>query len=86
MPDQQYELGTAELEVLKALWDRGPATVREVMNCLHRQQRRVASTTVLTFLKRLEHKGFVASDKSGLAYVYRPTLTRNRVTRSRLRT
>ena len=86
MPDQQYELGTAELEVLKALWGRGPATVRDVMNCLHRQRRRVAYTTVLTFLTRLEQKGFVTSDKSGLAYIYRPTLTRDRVTRSRLRT
>ena len=85
MADQQYELGTAELEVLRALWDGGPATVRQVMNHLHEHGRNVAYTTVLTFLTRLEQKGYVASDKSGLAYVYRATLTKDRVTRSRLR-
>ncbi len=86
MANRQYDLGSAELEVLKALWDAGPLTVREVMNCMHRRRRRVAYTTVLTFLTRLEQKNFVSSDKSGLAYVYRATITRNDVSRSRVRT
>jgi len=86
MAERQYELGTAELEVLKALWEAGPATVRETMNRLHARGRRVAYTTVLTFLTRLEQKGFVTSDKTGLAYVYRAVLTRDRVSRTRLRT
>jgi BlaI family penicillinase repressor len=70
MADRQYELGTAELEVL---------------NHLHKQGRLVAYTTVLTFLTRLEQKGYVVSDKSELAYVYRAAVSRDRVTRSRLR-
>ena len=44
----------------------------------------VAYTTVLTFLTRLEQKGCVTSDKSDLAYVYRPKVTRDKVSRSRL--
>jgi predicted transcriptional regulator len=71
--------------VLRALWDEGPATVREVMQHLHARGRRVAYTTVLTFLTRLEQKGFVASDKSGLAYVYRPKVSRQRISQSRLK-
>lgn len=86
MPPRDYELGEAELQVLKALWDHGPATVREVMNHLHKHDRKVAYTTVLTFLTRLEQKSFVASNKSDLAYVYRAVLSREKVTRSRLRT
>ncbi len=43
------------------------------------------NTTVLTFLTRLEQKGFVSSDKSGLAYVYRAAVSRERVQRSRLK-
>ena len=39
----------------------------------------------LTVLTRLEQKGVVKSDKSGMAYVYRPILTRANVTKSRLR-
>ncbi|MCK6485043.1 MAG: BlaI/MecI/CopY family transcriptional regulator [Phycisphaerae bacterium] len=83
--ERQFELGDAELEVLKALWDAGPATVRQVLAWLHHRGRRVAYTTVLTVLTRLEQKGFVTSDKSGLAYVYRAAVTRERVTRKRVK-
>ncbi|MHC4064425.1 MAG: BlaI/MecI/CopY family transcriptional regulator, partial [Planctomycetota bacterium] len=85
MPGQVYDLGSAELEILKTLWEEGPVTVRSVMNALHRRGRGVAYTTVQTTLTRLEQKGFVKSDKSDLAYVYRPTVTRERFSRSRLR-
>jgi len=85
MTQRQYELGSAELGVLKTLWDEGPATVREVMNRLHEQGRRVAYTTVLTFLTRLEQKGFVKSDRSGVAYVYKTRVSRERVSNSRLK-
>ncbi len=85
MADQQYEIGDAELEVLTVLWDEGPCTVRQVMESLHESGRRVAYTTVLTFLTRLEHKGVVASDKASIAYVYRAAVTRERVRRSRLK-
>lgn len=81
---REHDLGPSELSVLKVLWDSGPATVREVMNALHADGRDVAYTTVLTFLSRLEQKGFVASDKSGMAYVYSAAVNRETVTRSRL--
>lgn len=85
MAPRESDLGTAELEVLKALWERRRATVRQVLNQLHEQGRRLAYTTVLTVLTRLEQKGYVKSDKSGIAYVYRPMVTRAKVTNSRLR-
>ena len=86
MAERQYDLGDAELGALKILWDHGPATVREVLSHLHDTGRRVAYTTVQTLLTRLEQKGYVTSNKSDMAYVYRAKLTRDRVTRSRLRT
>lgn len=82
---REYELGDAELEVLKVLWDDGPATVRSVLDALHGRGRDVAYTTVQTMLTRLEQKGFVRSDKSGQAFVYRAVITRERISRSRLR-
>lgn len=84
--EKSVELGTAELEVLNVLWDHPGSTVRQVLARLHENGRRVAYTTVLTFLTRLEQKGVVESDKSGLAYVYRATVSRDRIRRSRLRT
>lgn len=86
MNQRQYELGNAELEVLKVLWDAGPSTVRDVLNHLHERGRQIAYTTVQTLLTRLEQKGCVRSDKSDLAHVFRARVTRNRVTRSRLKT
>jgi len=79
------QIGAAELDVLNVLWDEGPLPVREVMVHLHRRGRSVAYTTVLTFLSRLEQKGHVASDRSGVAYVYRAAIGRERIRRSRLR-
>lgn len=80
-----YDMGSAELDVLKVLWDRGPSTVRDVLGRLHERGRRPAYTTVLTVLTRLEQKGVVASDRSDQAYVYRPRVSRERVTLARLR-
>lgn len=86
MAAREYELGAAELEVLRVLWDAGPGTVRDVLSQLRERGRNVAYTTVQTFLTRLEQKGFVGSNKSGLAFVYRPRVSRARISRSRLRT
>lgn len=86
MGRENIEIGAAELDVLKALWDEGPGTVRDMMKRLHKRGRKVAYTTVLTFLTRLEQKGYVASNKSEQAYVYRAVVARERVVGSRLRT
>ena len=87
MSGKPLDLSAAELEVLRVLWDVGrPSTVREVLDALKSRGRDWAYTTVLTFLTRMEQKGVVSSDKSGLAYVYKAALTRNRVRRERLRT
>jgi BlaI family penicillinase repressor len=85
MADKLHVLGAAEFEVLKALWQVGPATVREVLNELHARGRHVAYTTVQTLLTRLEQKRYVTSDKRDLAHVFRARVSRDRVTRSRLK-
>ncbi|MCH7596155.1 MAG: BlaI/MecI/CopY family transcriptional regulator [Planctomycetes bacterium] len=86
MADRLQELAGAELEVLKALWHLGPTTVREVLNHLHERGKKVAYTTVQTLMIRLEQKRFVVSDKSDVAHVFRARVSRDRVTRSRLKT
>jgi BlaI family penicillinase repressor len=83
--DKLHDLGAAEFDVLKALWEVGPATVREVLTHLHDRGRRLAYTTVQTLLTRLEQKRYVTSDKSDLAHVFRAKVTRDRVTRTRLK-
>jgi BlaI family penicillinase repressor len=85
MARRDLEIGDAELSALRVLWDFGPQTVREVMEHLHERGRKVAYTTVLTFMTRLEQKGLVRSDRNDHAYVYRAKVTRESVTRSRVR-
>src|SRR5438309_937146 len=71
------------MDVLKVLWEHGPATVRQV-NVVLRKRRRYAYTTVLTLLQRLEAKGHVASDKSGVAHVFAAAVSREGLLRRRL--
>ena len=84
MPAKRTELSETELEVLKALWDQGSATVRELSDHLEQTGRTWAYTTVLTFVGRLEAKGYVKSDKSGVAHVFRPVVSRDGLLRQRL--
>lgn len=76
---------TTELEVLKVLWDHGPGTVREINARLRNLGRRLAYTTVLTKLQRLESKGFVVSDKRDVAHVFRAAVSRERFLKRRLK-
>lgn len=55
-------------------WDR-PVSVRDVLEDL-RLDRGIAYTTVMTVLDNLHRKGMVLREKSGRAYVYRPTRSR----------
>src|SRR5437879_3618988 len=82
---RQSSLGENELDLLKMLWEHGPGTVREINAFSRRKGRRWAYTTVLTMLQRLQTKGFVTSDKSGVAHVFRPAVTRDRLLRQRLK-
>ena len=58
-----------ELEILKVIWDRGHATVREVYQDIQ-TQRKIAYTTVLTMMGILERKGHLTKKPGERAYVY----------------
>jgi BlaI family transcriptional regulator, penicillinase repressor len=60
-----------ELEILKVVWQRGHATVREAYQDLLKQ-RKIAYTTVLTMMGILEHKGHLKKTRGERAYVYSP--------------
>ena len=85
MEARRSSITETELDVLKVLWENGPGTVRVINDQLRRQGRRWAYTTVLTLLQRLEVKGYVISDKSGMAHVFRPAVTRDKLLRQRLK-
>jgi BlaI family penicillinase repressor len=66
-------LSGREMDVMNVLWDRGSATVSEVLDELPDE---LAYTTVLTILRRLEKKGHVGHDADGKAHRYLPLVLR----------
>ncbi len=73
-----------ELEIMKVVWDRGAATVKEVCEqlCLKKP---TAYTTVLTLMGILEDKGVLAHTRLGRAYIFRPLLSRQQATSNQVR-
>jgi predicted transcriptional regulator len=74
----------SELDVIKVLWDRGEGTVREILETLKAAGRSWSYATVATLLDRLETKGMITSDRSELAFVYRPAVTEASVRQKRV--
>jgi len=66
----------AELELLRILWEREPATVRDIYDALNRE-RPSGYTTVLKLLQIMTAKGLVVRDEANRAHVYRSALTQD---------
>jgi BlaI family penicillinase repressor len=75
----------AELAVLQALWDRGPATIRQLTDLLYPGGSDAHYATVQKLLDRLEIKGHVERDRSRHAHVFRPLSCRDDLVGRRLR-
>jgi BlaI family penicillinase repressor len=67
------QLGPLEERVLEVLWERGTATVRELLEGGYCD---LAYTTVMTTLDRLFKKGLLTRDAEGRAFRYTPRVTR----------
>jgi BlaI family penicillinase repressor len=62
-------LSKGEMEVARALWEIGPATVRAVFESLS-ESRKMDFSTVQTYLRRLEGKGYAGSKLDGRVRIY----------------
>jgi len=67
-----------ELEIMKIVWERDSATVRDVYEALL-ERRKVAYTTVMTMMKILEQKQYLKKNQAERAYVYRPAQPKRQV-------
>jgi len=71
-----------ELDVMAVLWHRGPSTVAEVREGMADE---LAYTTVLTFLRVLEGKGYVGHQEEGRAHRYHALVAEEKAGKSALR-
>jgi BlaI family transcriptional regulator, penicillinase repressor len=67
----------AEWAVLQLLWDKGPATVRELADVLYPRGGPSEYATVHKLLERLDTKGYVLRGRSGGVYVFRAAVERD---------
>jgi BlaI family transcriptional regulator, penicillinase repressor len=75
-------LTDAEARLMTVLWDKQRATVADVVDTLGK--RTVNYSTVQTLLRILETKGYVAHEKAGRAFLYRPLIDQNQARRRAL--
>ena len=66
----------AELELLQILWQKEPATVRDIHDALN-QEKPSGYTTVLKLMQIMTNKGLVVRDEANRAHVYRAAFTQD---------
>ncbi len=69
-----------ELAILRILWDRQEATVRQVYEEA-RKDHPIVQNTVQAFLRTMEQKGLVSHRTEGRAFIYRPVLPKDKAGR-----
>src|SRR5262249_36064854 len=74
--EKSVKLTRFELEIMRALWEIGTGSIREIQERLP-EKKRPAYTTVQTIVRRLEEKGAVRRIKKiGNAFIFEPVVTR----------
>jgi BlaI family transcriptional regulator, penicillinase repressor len=71
MKSDKPVLTDQELEIMKIVWARDSATVRDVYEEMLKH-RKIAYTTVMTMMGILEQKGHLKKSAEDRAYVYTP--------------
>ena len=85
MPPRKSEtLTEAELRLMDVLWQKGSATVQQVLDALP-EKPALAYNSVLTTIRVLENKGYLEHVKDGRAHIYKPIMEREEATRSEIR-
>ena len=77
-------LTEAELRIMNVLWEKGSATVHEVLQTLPAKPA-LAYNSVLTIIRILETKGYVKHLKERRAHLYMPKVDRKDATRFEVR-
>ena len=83
-PKKSSTLTEAELRLMKILWRRGESAVGDLVAALPGDEA-LAYNSVLTTIRILEQKGYVAHRQQGRAFVYQPLVAESEASRSEIR-
>ena len=84
-PQDIPDVTEAELTVLQCLWERGPATIRQLTDALYPSGTDAQYATVQKLLERLEGKGYVRRDRTPPAHTFTAAVGRDELIGRRLR-
>ena len=83
-PRQSATLTEAELRLMNVLWQKGSATVQQLLNALPKKPS-LAYNSVLTTVRVLEKKGYVRHVKDGRAHIFVPLVGKAEASRFEVR-
>jgi predicted transcriptional regulator len=86
MSKTTYDVTDAELSVLQGLWEKGTATVRELVDMLYPKATLSLHATVQKLLDRLEAKKCVKRNKKVWPYQFAATVKREALIMNQLQT
>lgn len=81
MPPSLPEPTKSELSLLRVLWQRGPSTVRQVMESLAADGVEMGYTTVLKFLQIMHEKGLVKRNDQERTHLYEAAMAADKMKR-----
>jgi predicted transcriptional regulator len=83
-PKRSNTLTAAELRLMRVLWDRGESTVADMVSATS-VDGELAYTSVLTTIRILETKGYVAHRQEGRAFLYSSSVGEVEASRTEVR-
>jgi BlaI family penicillinase repressor len=85
MPEKTHHITPAELEVMKALWKLGSATVQQTLDALAAENDQTpAYTTVMTMMQRLADKDVLDVDRTRQPFIFTPAVRKEKILKQRL--
>ena len=81
---RKQRIGSVELEILNIVWEKGEATVQDVVDVIQ-TRRKTAYTSVMTMLRNLASKGYLKHRSEGRAYIYSAAISPESIKRDLLK-
>lgn len=81
------KLTRAEEEIMQIIWDLGPCTVSQIREVIAQQSngKKPPHSTISTFVRILEEKGYLDHKAYGRTYEYRPIISRKEYSKTSLK-
>jgi len=85
LKSEQKDVSEGELAAMRVLWERGPASTRQITDAVYPRGGQAQYATVQKQLERLEDKGFVHRDRSLFVHVFSAAVSRDELVGRRVR-